>query len=141
MAYVDRPVSPSSRASAGRIQRRDARIAFALELAPAPVFALCYGAALVLGDGIAAGALAAAGLAGLIASGIGWLYVREPRIALVVFLARLALIAAAALIAIDLSFTAPGMLIAAIGALFTLSSPAVSAVALAIRCWPRTTLG
>lgn len=105
------------------------------------MFALCYGAALALGDGIAAGALAAAGLAGFIASGIGWLYVGEPRVALGVFLARLAVIAAAALIAIDLSFTAPGMLIAAIGALFALSSPAVSAVALALRYWPRTTLG
>jgi len=137
--YIDRHATlPMSRSRRRRITRGDARRAFALEMLPLPVFGAFYGVALAIGDGAAAGFFAAIGLVGLLASGLGWLYLREPAAALKVFVARMLFIVLAAVAVIDTSFTELGVMLAAGAFFFAVSTPALSAGVLALKWWPRT---
>jgi len=139
MNYVDRPTSAEAAARPRRhITRADARIGFALELLPLPLFGAFYGAALAIGGGAMAGFFAAIGLVGLVASGLGWMYLDEPGAAVKVFAARLLFMALAALAVIDTSLTPLGGLIAAVGFFVALGTPALSAAVLAVKWWPRT---
>ncbi|MEX2227129.1 MAG: hypothetical protein WEB52_11850 [Dehalococcoidia bacterium] len=120
------------------ITRSDARIAFALEMLPLPVFGAFYGMALAVGDGPEAGFFAAIGLVSLIASGLGWSYLGESVTAAKVFVARLLCIVVATVAVIGTSFTPLGVILAGAGFVIALTTPALSALMLSLRWWPRT---
>jgi hypothetical protein len=139
--YIDRHADAQIRNPTPRhITRADARIAFALELLPLPMFGAFYGIALAIADGGIAGVFAGIGLIGLLASGAGWLYLGATAAAVKVFAARLLFMVLGALAVIDTSFTPLGVMLAAGAFFFALGTPALSAAVLAITWWPRTTI-